>query len=89
MPMKSIKCLPVILLAACSLSVSSRTVISRTTREPVAYAGVGIVNRNLGTVTDTAGHFALSVPNEYLNDTLRISSVGFVSRSFAVRDFKL
>lgn len=88
MPMKSIKCLPIILLAACSLSVSSRTVISRTTREPVAYAGVGIVNRNLGTVTDTAGHFSLSVPNEYLDDTLRISSVGYISKSFAVKDFK-
>lgn len=76
-----------ILLLLCSLNGYSRVVISQSTREPIVYASVGIVNRNLGTVTDSLGHFSLSVPNEYLNDTLRISSIGYISQSFVVRDF--
>lgn len=33
----------------------SRTVLSESTGEPVVYASVGVINRNLGTVTDTLG----------------------------------
>lgn len=66
----------------------ARTVISEATGEPVVYAGVGIINRKLGTVTDTLGHFQLSVPDEYRNDSIRISSVGYVARTFAVKDLK-
>ncbi len=68
------------------LVAGSRTVLSESTREPVIYAGVGIINRNLGTVTDTLGNFSLSIPAEYLNDSVRISSVGYVAKTFAVKD---
>ena len=51
------------------LSGSSRTVLSESTREPVVYASVGVINRNLGTVTDPLGIFSLHIPSEYVNDT--------------------
>lgn len=76
------------LLLLCSLNGYSKVVISQSTHEPIVYASVGIVNRNLGTVTDSLGHFSLSVPNEYINDTLRISSIGYIPQSFVVKDFK-
>ncbi len=76
-----------IFLLLCSFNGYSRVVISQSTREPIIYASVGVVNRNLGTVTDSLGHFSLSVPNEYLNDTLRISSIGYLPKSFAIKDF--
>lgn len=69
-----------------SINLYSRTVISKSTHEPISYASVGVVNRNLGTVTDSLGNFALSVPLSYINDTLRISSIGYESKSFAVKD---
>ncbi len=75
-------------LIGCSLSGSARTVISEATGEPVIYASVGVINRNLGTLTDSLGHFSLSVPIEYMNDSIRISSIGYVSQTFAVKDFK-
>lgn len=78
-----------IFLPLCSFNGYSRVVISQSTREPIIYASVGVVNRNLGTVTDSLGHFSLSVPNEYLNDTLRISSIGYLPKSFAIKDFDI
>lgn len=66
----------------------SRTIVSASTKEPIIYAGVGVINRNLGTVTDTAGNFSLSIPSEFINDSIRISSIGYVARTFAVKDIK-
>lgn len=67
--------------------LNARTVVSKSTGEPIVYASVGIVNRNLGTVTDSLGNFSLAVPAENINDSLRISSIGYTSRTFAVKDF--
>lgn len=70
------------------LSGYSRTVLSESTREPIIYASVGVINRNLGTVTDTLGNFSLSIPVEFVNDSIKISSVGYVAKIFAVKDIK-
>lgn len=80
------KLLCCLLLAVEAVAGYARTVVSESTGEPVIYAGVGIVNRNLGTVTDTLGNFSLKIPAEYVNDSVRISSVGYVAQTFAVRD---
>lgn len=45
----------VAMLLAGATGAGARTVVSQATGEP--YAGVGIVNRNLGTVTDSLGRF--------------------------------
>lgn len=67
---------------------SSRTVLSESTREPVVYASVGVINRNLGTVADTLGNFSLKMPAEFINDSIRISSIGYVAKTYAVKDIK-
>ena len=67
-------------------AAGGRTVLSAATGEPMVYAGVGVINRNLGTVTDSLGHFSLTIPAEYINDSIRISSVGYVTQTFAVSD---
>lgn len=72
----------------CSLYCYSRTVVSKSTREPIIYANVGVINRNLGTVTDTLGNFSLNIPKEYITDTIMISCVGFIPQKFAVKDIK-
>lgn len=72
-----------------SLHTEARTVVSESTGLPVAYANVGVINRNIGTVTDTLGNFRLEVPEIRPNDSLRISSIGFESRTFALKDIAL
>lgn len=66
--------------------MGARTVVSATTGEPVVYASVGVLNKTLGTVTDSTGTFRLTVPREMLDDTLRISCVGYETRDFRLRD---
>lgn len=66
----------------------ARTVLSESTREPVIYASIGVIDRNLGTVADTLGNFSLKIPAEFIDDSIRISSIGYVAKTFAVKDIK-
>lgn len=75
-----------ILISAGAGRCYSRIVLSASTGEPVIYASVGVVNRNLGTVADTLGRFSLNIPAEYINDSIRISSIGYLPKIFAVKD---
>lgn len=78
------------IFAALSVAIPSfaRTVVSASTGEPIIYASVGVINKNIGTVTDTLGNFVLKIPNENINDSIRISCVGYVAKTFAVKDIK-
>ena len=84
MPFRNIICLILGLTAA--FPAFARTVLSKSTGEPIIYASIGIVNRNLGTVSDSLGNFSLSVPGEFIDDSIRISSVGYIAKTFAVKD---
>lgn len=72
----------------CCLIGNARTVASESTNIPVIYAGIGVINRNIGTVSDTLGNFILKIPTDYLNDSIRISCVGYKPKTFAVKDIK-
>ncbi len=37
--------------------------------EPIAYANIGIVNKNIGTVSNTQGEFNIELNSKYDNDT--------------------
>lgn len=65
----------------------ARTVLSESTREPVIYASIGVINRTLGTVADL-GNFSLKIPAEFIDDSIRISSIGYVAKTFAVKDIQ-
>lgn len=66
----------------------ARTVLSESTREPVIYASIGVINRTLGTVADTLGNFSLKIPAEFIDDSIIISSIGYVAKTFAVKDIQ-
>ena len=53
---------------------------------PIQYASVGILNKPIGTVTDTSGKFKLNIEDLYLLDTLKISSIGFKNKLFLIKD---
>lgn len=61
-------------------------VIDVQSREPIAYASVGVVERTLGTLTDTTGRFSLDVPVKLDDDSLRISCVGYGELTMSVAD---
>ncbi len=66
----------------------SGKVINQETGEPVPFAGITVVGRRLGTVSNAQGAFLLNVPGAYANDSLKVSSVGYQSFSQLVSETK-
>jgi hypothetical protein len=56
--------------------------------QPVAQAGVSISKRGIGTATNAAGVFALIIPAANLNDSLKISCIGFKTQTIAISAIK-
>jgi len=62
-------------------------VLDNESHEPLPYVNIGILNKEIGTVTDTHGKFTLSLNEELEKDTLRISSIGYKPVEILVNDF--
>ena len=61
--------------------------LDKTSNEGVAYVNIGIVGKNIGTVSDAQGQFQLDLDKRYDEDTLKVSIVGYEPRWFTVSDF--
>lgn len=57
------------------------------TNEPISYVNIGILNRDKGTVSNEKGEFTLEIPNEFINDTIKISSIGYESKILIAKEF--
>jgi len=57
------------------------------TKESIPYVSIGILKRDKGTVSDKNGNFKLEILKEFKNDTIRISSIGYKSKSFIAHEF--
>ena len=63
-------------------------VLSNETKLGIGFVNVGIIGKNVGTVSDESGNFAIDFGNNYENDSLRFSMIGYESKSFLVGQFK-
>jgi hypothetical protein len=63
------------------------TLLNGDTKEPIAYANIGILNSNVGTTSNPDGSFSLLVPSQNLNDSLTFSALGFGKRELSVNQF--
>lgn len=52
-------------------------VLDAKTKTPLVNANIGLKNLPHGTASDTEGGFEFSIPNQFLNDTLFVSYVGY------------
>ncbi len=58
------------------------------TYQPIESASIYIKNTTTGSITNADGNFVLKVPQQYLNDTLVISSIGYKSFNVMVSEFE-
>jgi hypothetical protein len=65
------------------LTVSAK-VVDKETKEPLVFASVGIKDKSLGTITNLQGEFDFHLSQEYRNDVLVISILGYKSFEGAV-----
>jgi len=53
---------------------------------PIAYANIGVSGKDIGTVSDVSGNFELKIPKEYLSEKLEVSSIGYKSKIYLVKE---
>lgn len=54
----------------------------------LSFVNIGVIDKGMGTVTDEGGNFYLSLQEKHLQDSIKISMIGFKSRTYSVSDFK-
>ena len=55
---------------------------------PVAYVNIGLIGKNLGTVTNQMGRFTILIPDSISQAQVKISMLGFESKTMSLQDFK-
>lgn len=86
--MRAINTLILFLCAALSLQAQTLQGVLKDaqTGETLPYVNIGVVGKNIGTVSDENGNFKLVVPTGHADDLLRISMLGYVARDFKVSE---
>ncbi len=59
-------------------------VLNKETHEPISYVNIGIINSNVGTLSNLDGSFSIPIPNKFSKDTLIFSALGFAKRAIPI-----
>ena len=54
--------------------------------EPISFVNIGILGKNTGTVSNINGEFRLTIDSSHVNDSLRISCIGYFSKSHSIKE---
>lgn len=60
-------------------------ILNKETQETISYANIGIVNSNVGTLSNVDGSFSIPIPDKFSNDTLLFSALGFARRAIPIQ----
>jgi hypothetical protein len=55
----------------------SGKLLNKETNEPIPYANIGIMNSNVGTISNPDGSFSILIPAQQIQDSLTLSALGF------------
>ncbi|OGU38711.1 MAG: hypothetical protein A2315_14280 [Ignavibacteria bacterium RIFOXYB2_FULL_35_12] len=66
----------------------SGKLVDRHSGLPIPYANIGIVNKNIGTVSNANGEFKIELNIKEDNDTLFISCIGYERKAYLISNFK-
>ena len=76
----------VLQFACAHAQIVEGTINDAKTNEKLQYVNIGLIGKATGTVTDNNGYFKLTLNNNNA-DSLRISMIGYVPKTFLVNDF--
>lgn len=66
----------------------SGTVIDKQTNIPIEYVSIGIIGKDIGTVSDEKGAFIFDINNQYNQDSIMFSCIGYESLIMNVSAYK-
>lgn len=77
------------ILFACQATaqVVKCSVVNGRSKAALAFVNVGVVGKDIGTVTDENGNCTLALSDSVYNDTLKFSMLGYKPAAFRVSDF--
>jgi hypothetical protein len=55
-------------------------------KQPVEFANIGIVGKNVGTVTNEKGEYSFIVPDSLINESIKISMLGYKSKTESAKN---
>ena len=63
-------------------------VLSSETNSGIGFVNIGIIGKNIGTVSDESGNYTIIIDSIYDHDSLRFSMIGYEPKSFLISYFK-
>ena len=81
----------VVLFVACVFQGFSQKFSAQLVDEqnnPIAYANVGVLYKNIGSVSTINGDFSIDLSNASATDTIKISCIGYASKYIVVQNVK-
>ncbi len=64
----------------------SGKILETETKKPIPYVNIEIPGKDIGTVSDSLGNFAIAYKDSNIHDTLKVSCIGYESRNFILTD---
>jgi len=61
-------------------------VTEKETNKPLAYVSIGLLEKPLGTISDSNGNYILTIYEENKTDTIQLSLVGYTTKRFLVSE---
>lgn len=71
-----------------SQNIIIKGMVTDSLKKPIQYVNIGVYNKYVGTVTNNKGRFYLNIDNSMINDTLKISSLGYESKEILIKNIK-
>jgi len=68
--------------------IYSGQLINKESGQPIPYVNIGIIGKNIGTVSDGEGCFKLELNSIFDKDTLGISCIGYDNGKYLISNFK-
>jgi hypothetical protein len=62
------------------------TIIDAQTNTPIEFVNIGVFNKNKGTVSNQNGEFRISLPKDFLGDSLAISHVSYEALKIPIKN---
>jgi len=71
----------------CQINVSGKITNFRND-QPIAYANIGILNTEVGTLSNSDGTFSITIPEKYKEQSLIFSSIGFTKKKVSIQKLR-
>ncbi len=69
-------------------SVKGR-VVDKKNNQPLAFVNIGVINKDIGTVSDENGNFSIDLSKSSETDTIRFSMIGYKNQEYRIKNYKI